>query len=289
MWRALEDGVIELPFVKGHGTENDFVLVPDRDGALEIDADSVRAICDRRAGIGGDGLIRVGPATDGGPGFFMDYRNADGSLAQMCGNGARVFARALVEWGWQQPGRFEFQTRGGRRGAELGAEGAVSIEMGRVRVGGSSAADLGGRVLPGVVVDVGNPHLVCHLPDDVRLADLDLSQAPGYDRQVYPEGVNVEFMTVLGPDRLAMRVFERGVGETRSCGTGTVATAAAHRRALGPGRVEVQVPGGRVIVDLTATNDSGVFEARLTGPAVLVAAGTLTINEPATQVAAVSS
>lgn len=272
--------MIEFPFVKGHGTENDFVLVPDRDGVLDIDAATVRAVCDRRAGLGGDGLIRVAPATDGGPGFFMDYRNADGSLAEMCGNGARVFARALVDWGWQRPGRFEFQTRGGRRSARLDIDGDVTVDLGPVRVDGTSVAELDGLTLPGRIVDVGNPHLVCRLPEGLDPARLDLSRAPGYDRQIYPAGVNVEFVTELGPDRVAMRVYERGVGETRSCGTGTAATAAAYRvgGGLGAGRVTVIVPGGQVVVDLVDTSAQDTFLSTLTGPAVLVASGTVRLS-----------
>src|SRR3954471_14689548 len=106
-----------VPFVKGHGTENDFVLLPDRDGSLTVTEAQVRALCDRRAGLGGDGVIRVAPSGNGG--FFMDYRNADGSYAQMCGNGARLFARFLVDIGWEEAGSFSFETRGGRRTACL--------------------------------------------------------------------------------------------------------------------------------------------------------------------------
>ena len=122
-----------LAFVKGHGTENDFVLLPDLDGGLELTAELARALCDRHAGIGADGAIRVA-RNDSGQ-FFMDYRNADGSSAEMCGNGARVFARYLVDAGWASPGRIDFVTRGGLRTAELGAEGDVTIHMGPVTVG----------------------------------------------------------------------------------------------------------------------------------------------------------
>ena len=259
-----------VPFVKGHGTENDFILLPDPDGTLEVTPAQVRALCDRRAGLGADGVIRVvrGGGVDGGD-FFMDYRNADGSLAQMCGNGARVFARYLVDQGWAQPGKLLFATHGGLRSADVPPTGDVTIWMGPVRLGSTSVARSSGHEIPGVAVDVGNPHLVGLT--DVDLQTLDLTVQPGFDRAVFPEGVNIEFVSVLGPDRVAMRVHERGVGETRSCGTGTVAVAAAYLASTGRsvGTVGVGVPGGAVIV--TIEDD----DSTLTGPAVLVASGSV--------------
>ena len=259
-----------LAFVKGHGTENDFVLLPDADGALELTAELARALADRHAGIGADGVIRVARDTQGR--FVMDYRNADGSLAEMCGNGARLFARFLVDAGWAPPGRIEFETRGGTRTADLGPDGDVTIDLGRVVVGGSSIARVGGVSLAGTAVDVGNPHLVCLT--DVPVAGLDLLRAPEFDSAVFPAGVNIEVVNAVAPDAVRMRVFERGVGETRSCGTGTVAAAAAWLAAQGlsSGAVTVAVPGGEVRVDITS---DGI--ASLTGPAVIVATGTVLV------------
>jgi len=270
------DGAVEgaastgVAFVKGHGTENDFVLLPDPDGTLEVSPSQVRAICDLHAGLGADGIIRIAPAPAGSSSdFVMDYRNADGSLAQMCGNGARVFARYLVDSGWAAPGRLVFDTRGGVRTAQVPAQGDVTIEMGPARLGVSSSARIGDVEFPGVAVDVGNPHLVCMI--STELAELDLKVPPDFDSAVFPEGVNIEFVTVLGPDEVRMRVHERGVGETRSCGTGTVAVAAAHLAATGrsTGTVTVRVPGGAVVVGIEDADST------LTGPAVLVAAGHL--------------
>ena len=259
-----------VPFVKGHGTENDFVLLPDPDSVLEVTAGQVRAICDRHAGLGADGIIRVAPAPSGSDAaFVMDYRNADGSFAQMCGNGARVFARFLVDDGWAAPGRLLFSTRGGRRTADVPRAGDVTIGMGPAIVGNASTARVGDVEFAGVAVDVGNPHLACMT--DVDLAGIDLSVPPSYEKADFPEGVNIEIIRRTGTDRIRMRVHERGVGETRSCGTGTVAAAAAYlqadNRSTGP--VEVSVPGGGVTVTIT---DDG---STLTGPAVLVAAGTI--------------
>jgi diaminopimelate epimerase len=259
-----------IPFLKGHGTENDFVLLPDPAGTLIVTSGQVRAICDRHAGIGADGVIRVAPAAQGtGAAFVMDYRNADGSLAQMCGNGARLFARYLVDAGWAPPGRVVFETRGGTRTADVPATGDVTIQMGPVRRGGRSSAQLKDVEIAGIAVDVGNPHLACLT--DVELATLDLGIQPAFDPAVFPEGVNIEFVTVLAADLIAMRVHERGVGETRSCGTGTVAAAAAYLASTGrgTGSVTVRVPGGSVCVTI-ADDDS-----TLTGPAVLVASGTI--------------
>jgi len=259
-----------VPFVKGHGTENDFILLPDPDGTLDVTADQVRAVCDRHAGLGADGVIRVAPAAAGGEAtFVMDYRNADGSLAQMCGNGARVFVRYLVDAGWAPPGRLVFWTRGGTRTADVPSAGDITIGMGPVRVGQASSTHLGGSEISGLAVDVGNPHLACLT--DVELSTLDLTRQPDFDPAVFPEGVNIEFVTVLGPEAIAMRVHERGVGETRSCGTGTVAAAAAYLASTGrsAGSVTVGVPGGSVCVTITEDDST------LAGPAVLVASGTI--------------
>lgn len=262
-----------VPFVKGHGTENDFVLLPDRDGSLQITPEQVRALCDRRAGLGADGIIRVAPDPEGRAPYFMDYRNADGSLAEMCGNGARVFARFLVAAGWAAPGTLRFATRGGVRTAELGSEGDVTVDMGPVRLGVRSTARVGALRVDGLAVDVGNPHLACVTEHDID--GLDLTRTPEFDPAVFPAGVNIEFIEGLdggpGRDQIRMRVHERGSGETRSCGTGTVAAAAAYLDLSGrrDGEVTVGVPGGQVVVRLAGGG------ATLTGPAVLVAGGTV--------------
>lgn len=259
-------GTDGLPFVKGHGTENDFVLIPDQDGSLELTAELAARLCERRTGPGADGAIRVAPHAAGG--FFMDYRNADGSLAEMCGNGARVFARFLVDAGWAAPGRIDFETRAGRRSAELSATGDVSVGMGGVTVGAPSAATVSGMQIRGTAVDVGNPHLVCWVDDPDRL---DLTIQPGFDPAVFPNGVNLEFIARTGEDSVRMRVHERGSGETRSCGTGTVAAAAVALAADArtEGTIEVTVPGGRVVVEIADGT------AVLTGPAVLSYSGTI--------------
>jgi diaminopimelate epimerase len=262
-----------MRFVKGHGTENDFVILPDPDGSLELTPALVAAICDRRAGVGADGVLRVVRSKalgyDCGPEWFMDYRNADGSIAEMCGNGVRVFARYLVEAELAIPGDLTIGTRGGVRAVRLGPSGDVTVDMGAPAVLGESRAVMRGRSYEGLGVSMGNPHLACAITEPV--AGLDLSRAPEIDAAFFPDGVNLELFRVLGDGQVEMRVHERGVGETRSCGTGTVATAvaAAHAEGRTEGTWEVAVPGGVVTVILDGRTSF------LRGPAVLVAEGEL--------------
>ena len=261
-----------IEFVKGHGTENDFVVLPDPDGTLDLTDARVRALCDRSRGLGADGVLRVVPNkvfSGAGDGWFMDYRNADGSIAEMCGNGVRVFAAYLVDAGLASPGEFVVGTRAGDRPVVVHPDGSVTVQMGPARVTGRSSATLGGVSFPGVAVDVGNPHLVC--VTDVPVSSLDLSVAPGRDTTFFPHGVNIEFVNQDAPAALTMRVHERGVGETRSCGTGTVAVVAAHLHLAGlsTGTATVSIPGGLVTVTI------GPDDSTLTGPAVLVARGEL--------------
>jgi diaminopimelate epimerase len=265
-------------FSKGHGTENDFVLLPDPDGELDLTPARVAALCDRRRGLGADGVLRVvrwaalgdGPAPELGVEWFMDYRNADGSAAEMCGNGVRVYARYLEHAGWLPGPELRLGTRGGVRTVRVDG-GEISVDMGPAVVGGESTASVDGLAFTGLAVDVGNPHLAC--VTDLPLDGLDLTRPPGHDPALFPRGVNVEFVTALdGSDTVGMRVHERGVGETRACGTGTVAAVVAALRHAGrdTGDVTVQAPGGR----LRVTVDAGTTV--LHGPAVLVAHGELT-------------
>jgi len=281
-------GVMAWRFLKGHGTENDFVLLPDPDGALDLSSTRVAALCDRRGGIGGDGVLRVvraaadpdSAAMAADAEWFMDYRNADGSVSQMCGNGARVFGRYLVAAGLAEPGPIPVATRGGVRVVTVPVEGDIAVEMGEpafavlramplVTVGDGAG---GGRTWPATSVSIPNPHAVAFVDD---LADAGaLHEAPQIGPPaMFPEGANVEFVVVHDPGHLSMRVYERGVGETRSCGTGACAAAVAARRREGDGSPRswrVDVPGGTVHVEERADG-----EVVLSGPAVLVAEGVL--------------
>jgi diaminopimelate epimerase len=272
--------VTTLNFAKGHGTLNDFVLVLDADDHHPLDAETVRWLCDRRAGIGGDGLLRAVkaasvPEWDGDPAlWFMDYRNADGSIAEMCGNGLRVFVRHLLELGLVAPGAVQIATRAGLRTAWPQPDGRITVDVGRATVVDQPTwVDIAGRRCRAITVDVGNPHAVVVLADQLALAGLDLSRQPGFDSQVYPSGTNIEFVVPRDDHDLQMRVHERGVGETMSCGTGVVAAAAAHLAGLGQptGTVHVSVPGGDLNVEQTQER------AYLTGPAVVVAHGSVVL------------
>jgi diaminopimelate epimerase len=274
---------VSYPFLKGHGTENDFVLLPDHDGSVhgDLSAGRVRALCDRRAGIGGDGVLRVirssalrppaEPAakTTATPEWFMDYRNSDGSLAEMCGNGIRVFARHLVEEGLvPAEGPIPIGTRAGVK--TVTHDGVTwTVEMGVARILGETKVSVDDRSWPALHVDVGNPHAVVLL-DDLAEAGR-LYDEPGYDESLYPEGVNIEFVVRRGDDHVEMRVHERGSGETRSCGTGACAAAVAaagQEAGDGPGRWRVDVPGGAL-----AVSRDGDGRVHLTGPALIVARG----------------
>ena len=254
-----------MRFLKGHGTENDFVLLPDLDGTLDLTTDLVRRICDRRAGVGADGILRIVPSklvpeADSSAEWFMDYRNADGSIAEMCGNGVRVYARYLVSSGLAPAGHLRLATRGGVREVDVPAAGDITVHMGPARF--DEPVDIEGVLA--TFVDMGNPHAVVHVQSVEALGVLNPMR----------KDLNVEYVEDIGPAHIRMRVHERGVGETRSCGTGACAAVVATALRVGSPRgtaYTVDVPGGRLTV--TWRDDDTVL---LSGPAVLVASGELT-------------
>jgi diaminopimelate epimerase len=267
--------------LKGHGTRNDFLLLPDLDGNIDLSAAAVRALCDRRAGIGADGVLRVvrsehDPDAEGMADeaeFFMDYRNADGSTAEMCGNGLRVFFAYLQRIGVVE-GSAAVATRGGIRRARARHGDTVTVQIGLPRVladrpiatAASSTCDRPPVARPGTALLIPNPHVVVELADLGELAELDLTVPPAVEPPL-PDGQNVEFAVRTGERRLRMRVYERGVGETMSCGTGVcaaaVALAGSHTSPDEPWTVDV--PGGTCEVGFAA---DGMVE--LSGNAVLV-------------------
>ena len=269
----------EYSFVKGHGTENDFVLVPDANGAHDLTPEQVVRLCDRRAGIGGDGVIRVvrtdatedpaAVAARGEATWFMDYRNSDGSLSEMCGNGIRVLARFLVTHADVDPrDPLRIATRGGIKTLTFDAEG-ITVDMGTPEVLGETTVTVGDRELSATHVSMGNPHAVVFVDDLAEAGEL--REPPGHDATVYPDGVNVEFVSRRGEHHVAMRVHERGSGETRSCGTGACAvmvTAALSDGAERGTPYTVDLPGGTLRI--VWTEDDRIL---MTGPAVLTAEG----------------
>lgn len=285
-----------IAFTKGQGTGNDFVLVADPEGALELGSAEAAALADRRFGVGGDGVIRAvrsaaipeGAAVlaeDASAEWFMDYRNADGSVAEMCGNGIRVFGAFLLAEGLLSLAIGEtvaIGTRGGPRLLTRLADG-FEVDLGAFVVAGEALVAADGLHVdrPGLAVGVGNPHVVVALADVGELERLELARAPRVSPEP-PDGVNVEFVVPADPlvadgvGRIRMRVHERGSGETLSCGTGAAAAALATRHWAGAGAPdawEVAVPGGQVRVRVAATADGDhVF---LAGPAELVFSGTM--------------
>lgn len=250
----------------GHGTHNDFVLLFDPEDQNELRPEQIARICNRETGIGADGTIRI-IKRDGK--WFMDYRNSDGSMAEMCGNGIRVMARYLVERGHQPEGIFAINTRAGMKYLAVPSDADISVNMGQVdEIFGEISVSVGERVWTGYNISVGNPHAVVFV-DDLSEAG-DLKKAPTVEpSDAYPEGANVEFVKFLDNGELAMRVHERGSGETQSCGTGICAVALAatlqSKKQL-PVHWVINPPGGRLTVDIDPHSN-----ATLTGPAVLIA------------------
>ena len=289
----------KVQFTKGQGTGNDFVLVLDESGTLDLSAEQVAKICNRNFGIGADGLIRVVPSAlipegkasleeEASATWFMDYRNADGSIAEMCGNGVRVFARFLTEKGLVDlpDGQvLHIGTRAGVRDIQRNKAG-FAVDMGRwrpeaqeflVKARGLDVAR------PGQGINVGNPHVVVALASTEELTSLDLVREPIVEPKPN-NGTNVEFvvpadpLVVNGVGRITMRVYERGVGETLSCGTGIVAAALATRLWAGseaPNQWSVEVPGGTLGVRMFATEEGE--HIGLSGPAELSFEGEIEI------------
>lgn len=289
----------KIAFTKGHGTGNDFVLVLDADGELSLSKAQIAKICDRHFGIGADGLIRVVRSANLPEGrlileqeanatWFMDYYNADGTEAEMCGNGIRVFARFLTERGLahiEGGSTLAVGTRDGVKDITKSSNG-FAVDLGRWRLEGEAVVEVSGLSVarPAQGIDVGNPHAVVALASESELADLRLLDAPG----VEPEpaaGVNVEFVVPKDPmvkdgvGHISMRVYERGVGETLSCGTGIAAAALATRFWAGPeapSSWQVSVPGGVVGVRMFATEDGE--HVGISGPAELTFDGELDLT-----------
>lgn len=284
-----------VAFTKGHGTGNDFIIIADPDGRLELTSEQVAVLCDRHFGIGADGVLRVvrssaipeGAAAlqeEADAEWFMDYRNADGSIAEMCGNGIRVFAHYLVRAGLAviEPGStLPIGTRAGVRDVTASATG-YQVDLGRWKLSGDDPlvrVDGLSVTRPGLGIDVGNPHVVVALASENELAGLELHRAPGLE-PVLPAGANIEFVVPEEPlvrngiGHVRMRVHERGVGETLSCGTGVAATALAVRYWAGadaPDNWQVEVPGGTLGVRMFPAEDGE--HVALSGPAQLVYQG----------------
>jgi diaminopimelate epimerase len=290
---------IDLQFTKGQGTGNDFVLFADPEGNIDLTPTQIAAICDRNFGVGANGTIRAvrsarlpegaaSLAEDPAAEWFMDYFNADGSVAEMCGNGIRVYTRFLLENGLVElaPGdTIAIGTRAGVRDVQVSGSG-FAVDLGRWRLDGGEPLVRAKNLQvarPGLGIDVGNPHVVVALSSEDELDEADLSYVPHVEPEVVG-GVNVEFVVPEDPlvrdgiGRIRMRVHERGSGETLSCGTGAAAAALATRHWAGQGaphQWRVQVPGGVVGVRMFPAEDGE--HVSLSGPAELVFDGVLAL------------
>lgn len=289
----------DLRFTKGQGTGNDFVLFSDPEGDTELTPTQIAAVCDRRFGVGADGVIRAvrsrnlddgaaALAEDPAAVWFMDYWNADGTVSEMCGNGIRVFTSYLLDQGLAElppGGSIAIGTRAGVRTVSRTANG-FQADLGTWRLAGGEPL-VRAKALPvarpGLGIDVGNPHVVVALADDGELEGLDLAYQPILD-PVPEAGANIEFVVPAEPlvedgvGRIRMRVHERGSGETLSCGTGAVASALAVRHWAGAGAPNdwrVQVPGGVLGVRMFQAEDGE--HVALAGPAELVFDGVLSL------------
>jgi diaminopimelate epimerase len=289
----------KVEFTKGQGTGNDFVLILDELGELKLTTEQISFLCDRRFGIGADGLIRVVKSEFLPEGrslqesepdaiWFMDYYNQDGSVAEMCGNGIRVFARFLQENGlvdFAEGSTVPVGTRAGVKDITKSLTG-FAVDLGRWKLTDERLVQAVGLHVPrpGQGIDVGNPHVVVALASRVELDELSLFTAPTISPT--PEnGANVEFvhpedpMIKEGVGYISMRVFERGSGETLSCGTGIAAAALATRHWAGPGapnQWHVKVPGGAVGVRMFATEEGE--HVAISGPAELSFVGSIDIS-----------
>lgn len=286
-----------IQFTKGQGTGNDFVLVLDPNGELNLSSKQIAAICDRHFGIGADGFIRViksqslpegsaSLAEEPNATWFMDYYNADGTTAEMCGNGVRVFARYLTEKGLVELGdgqTLSVGTRSGVKDVQRNMAG-FAVDMGRWKLEPEEVLVHAQNLevsRPGQGINLGNPHVVVALAHKSELAELKLAEAPTL-KPAAPNGANVEFVVAddvkNGVGYLSMRVFERGVGETLSCGTGICAAALATRHWAGagaPNTWQVTVPGGTLGVRMFPTEDGE--HVGLSGAAELVYDGEISL------------
>lgn len=289
----------DLRFTKGQGTGNDFVLFSDPEGDTDLTPTQIAAVCDRRFGVGADGVIRAVRSQNLDDGaaalaenpaavWFMDYWNADGSVSEMCGNGIRVFTKYLLDQGLAELETGQSLSIGTRAGVRTVSRtaGGYQADLGTWRLAGGDPLVRAKNLpvaRPGLGIDVGNPHVVVALADDAELDGLDLAYLPILD-PVPEAGANVEFVVPADPlvddgvGRIRMRVHERGSGETLSCGTGAVAAALAVRHWAGSGAPNdwrVQVPGGVLGVRMFEADDGE--HVVLAGPAELVFDGVLTL------------
>ncbi|HVF53757.1 MAG TPA: diaminopimelate epimerase [Actinomycetota bacterium] len=278
-----------IEFSKYHGIGNDFVMIADPGDAIELSPEDVKAMCDRRFGIGGDGIIRVTPGSDGAE-LFMDYVNSDGSLGEMCGNGIRCLAVFAREQGMTQATTMKVGTRAGVKILEVLEGFRVRVDMGPPIFGAPdipvlwdgdplhAKIELDDQVLEAACVGMGNPHAVMFVEDPATAPVTTLGPRVEH-HPMFPNGTNVEFVRVDAPGRVTMRVWERGSGETLACGTGAAAVAVV-ARLLGGTRSDVTValPGGELELSWDGSL-GGSGSVLMTGPVAHSFSGTVDLDE----------
>jgi diaminopimelate epimerase len=263
-----------LQFTKMNGAGNDFVMVDNRELRYALDKDAIARLCDRHRGIGGDGLIAVEPAANGAD-FKMRYYNADGGEAEMCGNGARCFARFASKVA-QKAGRITFETLAGVIGAELIGE-EVRLAMSPPHsLAMNTELGVDGEKLKIHFLNTGVPHAVVFVADLEKTEIFRLGRALRYHEHFAPKGTNANFIGELPGGAIAIRTYERGVeGETQACGTGVTAAALIFARLTGaPSPVSVRVRGGEILSVGFEPDGEGWKNVTLTGPAEFVFEGT---------------
>jgi diaminopimelate epimerase len=280
-----------IEFVKMHGTQNDFVMLHDFSGSIRLNPEQVRFLCDRRAGVGADGVIVVRPSAVAD--FFMDYLNSDGSLAEMCGNGIRCLAKYVGDRGLGRPGPLKVETRAGIKVVEgfPGTDGTIEkvrVAMGEPILGSEDIPtaitpvrepvvdypiEVMDRTFACTLVSMGNPH--CVIVTEEEMDPLPQRYGPALEvHPLFPAKTNVEFIRIVDRHTIVMRVWERGSGETLSCGTGACASAvAAQLKHLVESPVVVQVRGGDLEIEWKGIQNQ-VF---MTGTSVEVYTGKITL------------
>ncbi|MGH2820962.1 MAG: diaminopimelate epimerase [Actinomycetota bacterium] len=268
-----------MRFAKYHGIGNDFVMFADPEDRLRLAPDLVASLCDRRFGVGGDGVIRVAPGNDDAD-LFMDYVNSDGSIGEMCGNGIRCLAVFARGEGLTDAEEISVSTRAGTKLVRMVGGDRVRVDMGApifepegipVALDGAdplhAKLDLEGEVVEAACLSMGNPHAVLFV-DDPSDAPVTTMGPVLEHHPAFPNRTNVEFVRVESPERLAMRVWERGSGETLACGTGACAGAVAARLLSGTNEVvTIALPGGELEVEWRGSREKP-SSVLMTGPVV---------------------
>jgi len=267
-----------MRFAKYQGIGNDFVMLADPGDRITLNPELVRALTDRRFGVGGDGVIRVAPGTGRGE-LVMDYYNSDGSAGEMCGNGIRCLALFALENGLTASTELAVETIAGLKVVEVLPGGHVRVDMGPpvfspsqvpVLVDGADALhtsiDVGGTTVEAACLSMGNPHAVLFV-DDLEGAPVTTLGPALENHDLFPNKTNVEFVRVESPELIRMAVWERGSGATLACGTGACAAAvAAHLLRDTKDRVRVELPGGELEIEWPGSLE-GPGAVMMTGPA----------------------